>query len=363
MEFDIRAISLVESVAADARRSVDNLVGQRIVFSAGLSYSITLPANPENFMRIPKPERTLCALDTWARLYRYPDDAGDVIHVLAHAETESEDLAFYRIDLMQPRGTRSGPRLPVEILGGQIMDFDCCTEWLIKFAADRAARADEALRLFTLSRPAKLAPSPVRIAWVGPEILGGVHAPIRLAVVGKVFGAEIFHIPTLPFRDAQNHLTRKLPLDAVLICRRSAAHLNANAVPQKVPRDLIFFYDGNSAPELEQMIHQAIFACRNQIVRHAGAESQLLLKLMARAMLSHDKIGQFNHCPKETLLKCIRARRMNVPAAERIIDENSEVYLGTKESEAMFLWKAHNDGRQYFLNPSRVEQTRLSLNL
>jgi hypothetical protein len=53
-------------------------------------------------------------------------------------------------------------------------------------------------------------------------------------------------------------------------------------------------------------------------------------------------------------LTVIRARHLNVPAAERILDMNSQVHQDTKNSDSLFWWKDHNDGRQYFLNPRRV---------
>ena len=75
-------------------------------------------------------------------------------------------------------------------------------------------------------------------------------------------------------------------------------------------------------------------------------------------MLSHSKIGQFKHCQKATVLTGVRARHLNVAAAGRILDENSEVFRDTKSSSALFLWKEHNDGRQYFLNPQEVEKIK-----
>ncbi len=79
---------------------------------------------------------------------------------------------------------------------------------------------------------------------------------------------------------------------------------------------------------------------------------------MVRAMLSHAKIGEFKHCSRETVLTVIRGRRLNVPEAERILDKNCEQHGDTKTSTALFLWKDHNDGRQYFLNPKRVGELK-----
>ena len=76
-------------------------------------------------------------------------------------------------------------------------------------------------------------------------------------------------------------------------------------------------------------------------------------------MLSHSKIGQFKHCQKATVLRRVRARHLNVAVAERVLEENSEAFQDTKSSNALFLWKEHNDGRQYFLNPQEVEKVKV----
>jgi hypothetical protein len=83
-----------------------------------------------------------------------------------------------------------------------------------------------------------------------------------------------------------------------------------------------------------------------------------MLALMVRGMLGHSKIGQFNHCQKATVLTTVRARHLNVAIAETILDENSQAHQSTKESDALFLWKEHNDGRQYFLNPRQVQNAK-----
>jgi hypothetical protein len=87
-------------------------------------------------------------------------------------------------------------------------------------------------------------------------------------------------------------------------------------------------------------------------------EETFLLGLMVRLMVSHSKIGESSHCPKETVLKVIRARHLNVPAAERVLDQNSEQHEATKTSVSLFLWKEHHDGRQYFLNPKRMPEIK-----
>jgi hypothetical protein len=69
MEFNIRAISLVQIVSADERISVSDVVGKEIEFRAGIRYSITMPPASEDFTVLSEPEKTLTALSGWARLY------------------------------------------------------------------------------------------------------------------------------------------------------------------------------------------------------------------------------------------------------------------------------------------------------
>lgn len=79
---------------------------------------------------------------------------------------------------------------------------------------------------------------------------------------------------------------------------------------------------------------------------------------MRQGMLSHSKIGPNNHCQEETMLKRIRARHLNAASAEHILDGNSEHYESTNESDSLFFWKDHDDGKQYILNPKQVPQIR-----
>jgi hypothetical protein len=87
-------------------------------------------------------------------------------------------------------------------------------------------------------------------------------------------------------------------------------------------------------------------------------EDDVLLAIMLRGMLSHTKIGPFNHCQKTTVLTGVRARRLHVARAEGILDRNAESYQDTRDSDCLFLFKDHNDGAQYFLNARLVEEAK-----
>ena len=362
MDFNIRAMSVAESVPADARCSIEDLLGAQVTFRGGESLVVTLPAEATEFSKLPEPERILPALDYWTRVFRYPNGDSDSIHVLAVAEDSLTGIVFYRIDLSQsPPPSRRAPRPEAQIAGGAVMNYEECAEWLVNLSSEFSAKSDETQRHKVLQRPRQLKPKLIRIAWVGPEVLD-VAMPKRLHAIGRVYGAEIVHVAPHKYAQVAAKLRGILPLDAVILCDHFAPYINIDAVPEAVRRDLVHVCNSQTRPDLEAQIRawaelsvQEIEKSRHQ---HAGDEGQTLLKLMLRGMLSHSKIGPFSHCQKTTVLTAVRARRLNVPAAEEILDRNSELHHDTKTSEVLFLWKEHNDGRQYFLNPKKMEEIK-----
>jgi hypothetical protein len=185
----------------------------------------------------------------------------------------------------------------------------------------------------------------------------------RLAAIARVVGVEIVPVPPRAFRDVAARLSGLMPIHTVIVCRHFCPHVTPDAVPDRVPRNFIHFCDSTKLGDIERQITTWIDIVRadieNQGRERTAEEGNLLLATMLRLMVSHSKIGQFNHCPKETVLKCIRARRLDVAAAEVILDENSELFQDTRAPESLFLWKDHHDGRQYFLNPKRIEYIKL----
>jgi len=157
-------------------------------------------------------------------------------------------------------------------------------------------------------------------------------------------------------------LNKALPLDAVIICDQFAPYITIAAVPEKVRRRLVHICNSKTRADLESQIctwvELAIQEIENEHHSQTADEDQMLLKLMLRGMLSHSKIGQFSHCQKATVLTAVRARRLNVPSAEEMLNRNSEAFQDTKSSDAFIFWKEHHDGRQYFLNPQRVEHIK-----
>ena len=366
MDFNIRAISLAESVPADARWAIDDFLGKEITFRGGNSIVLTLPGEASQFGTIQEPERLLTVMTHWTRVFRYPDQDGDLIHVLAVAESLSEGVVLYRIDLRQPPlPSRRARRPAVQILSGAIMNYDECAGWLIDLSFKLAAKAEQAQLHRILQRPRQLKPKPIRVAWVGPEILEEVVMPLRLRAIGRVYGLEIVHVAPRKYAQVVAKLRAALPLDAAILCERFAPYIDINAVPNKIRRELVHVCDSETRSDLEgqirmwaELVIQEIEKERHQ---HAVDEGKTLLKIMLRGMVSHSKIGQFSHCQKATVLTGVRARRLNVPAAEEILDCNSEAFKDTKTSDALFLWKEHHDGRQYFLNPQQVESIRALL--
>jgi hypothetical protein len=362
VDFNIRAMSLAEGVDADARIALGDLLGQEIEFRLGISVSVRLPDTPEQFHALPEPERLLAALNRWTRLYRYPEADHEAIHVIAPAENGDEEILFYRIDLRQPPRPHPGPRPAVEIAGGAVMTYDQCAAWLVDLSYQLDTSRDKAQRLVVLARPRQVKPRQVRVAWVGPEIVDGRAMPPRLRAIGRVYGAEIVHVSPRSYRDVKARLAGASPLSAAIICGHFAPYIRADAVPNAVRRELIHICSSRNRGDLEQQVCSWIEIAISEIEKESRSrtadENQMLLNIVLRGMLSHSKIGQFNHCPKATALKRVRARHLNVAIAERVLDENSEVFHDTKSSNALFLWKEHHDGRQYFLNPQEVEKVK-----
>jgi hypothetical protein len=365
MEFNLRAISLSNSVPAYARIEVPEYLGKKIEFRAGISHSLLLPNTEAEFAALPDPGRLLTALDGWARVFRHPHGAQEKIHVVAPTENDAGDLLFQNIELIQPL-VRRGAKPAVTIIGGQTMTYEELGIWLVELADAWASNSDLRQRQSVLVRPGVARAELLRLGWVGPEIVDTVPTARRLASIGKVHGAGIISFLPRGFRDIQAKIAGALPLDAVIICRRYVPYVTADAVHASIRRELVHFCDSGDLHALEQQVitwidlaRQTFMADRQQ---HSPDEDGMLLRLMLRAMLSHAKIGQFKHCQRETVLKCIRARRLNVTIAEKVLDENCEVHEEKKESMAFFLTKDHNDGRRYFLNPSQMETIKLRAN-
>jgi hypothetical protein len=363
MEFNLRAISLAESVAVNARTGVAEMMGREIEFRAGIRYSVTLPSSREDFGTLNEPERTLTALSQWARVFRYPDAAGDVIHVLAPADDDDGNLIFYRVDLRQPRQSRRGLRPDAEFIGSYILSDLECAAWLIELASAWDANPNEAQRRSILARPPIHPLRPIRLAWVGPELVAGLAPASRLTAIGKVYGADIVHVAPRGHRNVVAQIRLALPLHLAIVCSHFAPYITLDSIPAEVPRNYVHFCDSREWDGLEGQITTWLELCSDEILNNRAVEAEdehrVMLALMLRAMLSHAKIGPFKHCQKQTVLKCIRSRRMNVPVAEQILDKNAEAFQDTRVSDAFFLWKPHDDGTRYFLNPRRVDEIRV----
>jgi hypothetical protein len=361
MEFNVRAISLVEGVPWDAQIDAAHVLGKEFQFRAGLPYSIKLPDDAAKLASIPDPEKLLIALEAWARVYVYPDGEVKRIHVLAPSETEAGDVVFYRLDFTEARQPK-GPRPSVEATGGAVLTYDECATWLMELSARWRANPDQKDVQFVRSRPWGIKPNKIKLAWVVPEVVENQSVKERLLAIGDTYGVDIVHVAPRDYKDTKARLAKALPYHGVVICTRFAAPINADAVHESVPRELIHFCDSTTLSDLESQIRVWIEVVAEQI--ESGRqyvevnEEKFLLDLMVRAMLSHAKIGEFKHCSRETVLTVIRGRRLNVPEAERILDKNCEQHCDSKTPTALFLWKDHNDGRQYFLNPKRVNELR-----
>lgn len=362
MDFCIRAMSLVDCVQADARTKVVDLLGKKIEFRAGLSYSLLLPDSADSFSAVPDQERVLSALEQWCRVFVYPDGDAQVVHVLAPFEDDSGALGFYRVDLRRPIKPRKGPRPAAIITGGHILTYEQCASWLVDLAQKWQANPRQVNLQLVIKRPSA-EPRRIRIAWVLPALVDDQPVKPRLSAIAKVYGAEIVHVEPRSYSDTQARLGKSMPFDAVVICRHFAPHISSAAVPAAADHDLVLFCDSATLEDLEGQIRTWIELTIEEVEKRRFALDKqegntYLLALMLRAMLSHSKIGENSHCPKETVLRVIRGRHFNVPVAERILDANCERHRDNAESECLFLWKDHNDGRQYFLNPKKIERVK-----
>ena len=359
MDFNIRAISLAESVKADARVAVGDCLGKEVLFRTGVNILITLPDTKGDYGLLPEPERLLTALAGWTRVYRYPEGEHDSIHIIAPADRDEGEIVFYRIDIRQPPPrSRRAPRSAVEIAGGAVMTYEQCANWLIELSFRLSGAPGLATRRVALSRPHPIGPKPIRVAWIGPEVLEGVEMVRRLQAIGTVYGAHIVQIAPRSYGTVTARLRQALPLDAAIICSRFAPFIGTEAIPNTVRQNLVHICNSKTPADLEGQVRTwtelAIQQIEEEHHQASADKTPALLTVMLRGMLSHSKIGQFKHCPKATVLTGVRARHLNVALAEWILDRNSEIFQDTKSSDALFLWKDHHDGRQYFLNPQKV---------
>jgi hypothetical protein len=362
MDFNIRAMSMVECIPAERRVDLASVLGKRFEFRGGLQYSLIMPSDAAQYARCVEPERVLTALQGWVRLFSSVQGKEEIVHVVAPSENEQGELMFYRLDLLLPQRHGKGPRPEAELISGQILAAEDCISWLIDLAESWDAPGEQSKLRFVLRRPSMASPTGVRVAWVIPEAVQDRSVRPRLIAVGKVLGAVIVGIEPRGYRDTAARLAKAAPYDAAVVCRNFAPHITAEAIPEEVPRELIHFCDSDTISDLERQIRVWIQIAIEEVELRRQEpdvdESRFLLALMIHAMLSHSKIGESNHCPRETVLKSVRGRRLNVPAAENALDQNCEPHLSTKPSNSLFLWKEHHDGRQFFLNPGRVEEMK-----
>lgn len=360
--FSIRGLSLAEAMPPGYTISVPEILGAQFEFRKGISISLKLPSDPAAFANLTDPEVMLSALRRWERVYRYPKDNGHAIHVLAPAEDASGELSFRRLDLWQRRKLH-GPKPPVEVTGGAVMNYDDCASWLVELADKHASHIDYSKNFVEIARSNIQGTPPVRLAWIGPDHLDGHVMSRRLTAIGKVYNSVLVQIAPISFAHIQAQLKLSGPFHTMIICRQYATYIGAEVLPFAMPANLVHFCDSLARTDLEQQIRTWLdvaieIGVHQQLVTPVD-ETKLVLGVILQGMLSHSKIGPNNHCPRETVLKRIRGRHLNAANAGKILDDNSEKYEGTKDSACVLLWKDHNDGPQYFLNPKLVPQIKV----
>jgi hypothetical protein len=158
MQFNIRAISLAESIASDARVGLEDLVGAEVEFRQGFGFSVTLPKTLSDFDTIADPTKALTVLAKWSRVFKYPELDGEMIHVLAPADDGSGGIVFYRADFRQPARSRRGLRPAVQLVGAAVADYEACAAWLVELAYTWEINPDPAQRRVVLWRPRPIPP-------------------------------------------------------------------------------------------------------------------------------------------------------------------------------------------------------------
>jgi hypothetical protein len=245
------------------------------------------------------------------------------MHILAPVDGHDEyaEMLVYRLELLQPARIKPGPRPHVEIVSGAVMTYDECSKWLVDLSY-RQAIAHSHSKGSVLARPRVPKPKQMRIGWVGVEKAGGLLMPVRLRSLGQVFGAEIIHVGPQSFAHVKNRLAAVSPLNAAVICTGAAGYITSDVVPNSVRPDLVHLCHSNTLGNMESELIALIERTGAVIEaerKNRPVDEGELLRVMLRGLISHSKIGQFSHCPRETVLRCVRGRRLNVVAAERIL--------------------------------------------
>lgn len=362
MRFNIRAISAANKIPADARVSVPSLLGARIEFRTGAVLRIALPGELQDFQTLASAERTLNVVDRWSRVFRSPINDAVVLNVLGTTTDESGATLFYRLDALQYT-QRKGPAPPVQLVGDAIMTYEECANWLIELSQSWASRPDQAQQQIALIRPSGYTPEKVRMAWIGPETVDNVQIASRLKAIGTVYGAEIVHVLPRGVKEVAAKVSGALPLHAVVVGRNFARHVTEDSIPEQVKRKYILLCESTTWDGLEGQIRAWVEATAEQVIadKHElqADEDSIILGLMLKGMLSHSKIGQFSHCDQTEVLTAVVAQKYSVKRAQELLAGNSEQFRDSKESEKLFLWKTHNDGAQYFLNPQKVNDVKM----
>jgi hypothetical protein len=355
---DFNANSITEScvpLPQDSCVDLAEFYGKEFTFFHGVEQRILLPSSQVEFAAFDSNPKLLRSIDCWCRLYRYPGP-GIQNFALVASICIGEEIKFDIIRFAQKDG-KKGKRSPIVFEEARSLDRKQLEEWLITLATTHFRNRDG--RNMVMQRPPVVASPLPRIAWVGQPILAGTDLRINANAIGSVYGTEIVHLYPSSFRGTMSDLKDLGSLDAVYLDASVAIKFGDSVVPDAVPRGMVFKGQPleSVSDDLRAVSELVSDKARSVRLRELSEEDQVLC-VMIRPMLSHSKIGQFSHCDRETLLSTVRAKRLNMPLAEQLLTDNSEKYSDTEQSGRIFLWKAHNDGDQYFLNPRRVADCR-----
>ncbi|SEC08110.1 hypothetical protein [Terriglobus roseus] len=354
MDFNLRALCAARALDASDALRLDQVVGHRFEFRSGITMAVDIASCSAACLIEDNLPNILKSLTGWARVYRYSDGECVTWHILALSEADDGTPVVNRIDLDQPLpASRRSPSAAASIAGLRQMTLEEASDWLIALSERwTSLRGQKAI----LQQPKLLRPAQPRIVVTGSPTVGGFPIAQHVYAMGRVLGADIKFLNASSFRDTRQRIFDETNLHGGIVIVTGNPHLNAGLMPSDLVEGRV--YECNTTgTDLVSEIRTAIELLVEEFENTASdsvAEDEVLMRLMLRPMISHSKIGQYNHCSREEVLLTVKARRQNLRRADELLTQNAEKFLSTQESDKFFLWKAHNEGPEFFLNPKVI---------
>lgn len=357
---DFNANSIAEScvpMTGDSCVDFAEFYGREITFFHGIKQKIILPSSRVDFAVFDSAPELIFSIENWCRLFRRPGPGIQNFDLIASI-CVGEAIRFDHIRFLQKDPKRGG-RSPVLFQSARSLNREQLIDWLIDLAA--GPFTNRGGQYLVMQRPPVIGSPLPRMAWVGQPIFGEIDFRARASAIGRVYGTEIIHLPPRTFKGTMADLKMAGKLDCVYLDPSVAMKFGPSVVPDEVGREMIFTGQDlvETVVETELRTVAELVSEKVRLARFASAsQADIVLCAMIRPMLAHSKIGQFSHCSRETLFTSVRAKKLNMALAEQLLDGNSEQFADSAQSDRIFLWKAHNEGDQYFLNARCIPQCK-----